>query len=288
MTHIVVAVDGSDSSRTALRLGALLASTTGNEVRAVRCWEYSANLPLPSALSDPPRADEVEAEHAEALAAFVDETLPAGTEVVTRLRRGPAAHKLLEEPTIGDVDALVVGSRGLGGFSGLILGSVSRQLVEHATVPVVVVREDAAVGERLERVVVAIDGSTGAERAAAWAATLAEQAGAELVAVHCPEMPQAELPPEVAVQLRDEARELMTTWTAPLRDRPVELETMVIDDDPRRALPEVAERQQADLLVVGARGAGKLRQLLLGSVADAVVRTSPVPVVVVPGDRPNP
>ena len=288
MSHIVVAVDGSDGSRTALRLGAVLASTTGSEIRTVRCWEYSANLPLPSALADPPSADEVEAEHEKYLTAFLADTLPGRSDVVLRLRRGPAAHKLLEEPSIGDVDALVVGSRGLGGFTGLILGSVSRQLVEHATVPVVVVREDAPVGDQLRRVVVALDGSDGSARAADWAATLAEQADAELVAVHCPVMPQAELPPEVAVQLRDEARELIETWTAPLRARPVNLTTMVIDDDPRRALPEVAERHDADLLVVGARGAGKLRQLLLGSVADAVARTSPVPVVVVPGDRPNP
>lgn len=133
--RIVVGIDGSDGSRDALRWAARLATALGAELDAVSAWEptsaygWSALPPLYSPHS------EIE----EMLTDMVDEVFGADRPVGLRLRvlEGPAAAQLITAST--DALMLVVGSRGRGGFAGLLLGSVSAKVAEHASCPVLVV-----------------------------------------------------------------------------------------------------------------------------------------------------
>jgi len=140
--RIVVGVDGSDESRAALRWASRLAPTLGCTIEAVIAWHYPVVAPWQSAiLVDIPEMWEPEA----AAKAALDEALksefaaevPAG--LIMSVRRGQAAHVLLEASR--DATMLIVGSRGHGGFAGLLLGSVSSACAEHATCPVLVVHE---------------------------------------------------------------------------------------------------------------------------------------------------
>ena len=85
-----------------------------------------------------------------------------------------------------DATMIVMGSRGLGGLSGMVLGSVSAAVVAHASCPVVVVREDNAVTEQTKYgpVVVGVDGSDVSVKATEVAFEEAQARGAELIAVH--------------------------------------------------------------------------------------------------------
>jgi nucleotide-binding universal stress UspA family protein len=140
VSTIVVGVDGSESARAALRFALEEARLRGAAVRAVAAWHVpvaaygdafvSPNPELLSALE--PRA---RSELERALADAGDQA--AGVEVEQVVREGPAARVLLEEADKADL--LVVGSRGLGGFRGLLLGSVSQQCSHHAPCPVVIV-----------------------------------------------------------------------------------------------------------------------------------------------------
>ncbi len=134
--RIMVGYDGSRSSKEALHFAAEEAELRGAELRIVYSWVAPEFGYAPGALD----LEEFEAAGKEILAeaaAQVSEALPAlKTEV--SLVEGNAASRIIE--LCGDVDLLVVGARGHGGFSSLLLGSVSDQLVHHSPVPVTVVR----------------------------------------------------------------------------------------------------------------------------------------------------
>ena len=134
---IVVGVDGSEASSRALRWALDEARLRGSRLTAVHVWLFAGvgvrHGWFPLAYDDFRR--DAEAVLAEAVAAAV-ETAP-GVEVEQRVVEGVPAERLVA--AAADAEMLVVGSRGLGGFSGLLLGSVGQQCAQHARCPVVIV-----------------------------------------------------------------------------------------------------------------------------------------------------
>ncbi|MGI5255934.1 universal stress protein [Streptomyces angustmyceticus] len=139
--HIVVGVDGSASSKEALRWAVRQAELTGCRVDAVIAWEYP---PLYGSIGwvDAPQeiAGSIKLAAARALDDAIQEVAKTGdvSPVHAAVAYGTAAAVLLEAAR--DASLLVVGSRGHGGFSGALLGSVSQHCTQHAPCPVVVVR----------------------------------------------------------------------------------------------------------------------------------------------------
>jgi nucleotide-binding universal stress UspA family protein len=135
---IVVGVDGSDHSRKALRWGARLAGIFGARLQAVIAWEYPPSFGW-AAVPDnwDPREDTLKLLRETVLEVFGDKP-PAGLEL--QVREGSAARALLDASE--GADLLVVGSRGHGGFAGLLLGSVSANVAEHAPCPVLIIHGD--------------------------------------------------------------------------------------------------------------------------------------------------
>lgn len=275
MTEIVVGVDGSESSRAALRWAARVAADRGAIVRAVTGWHYPAAAGSPGGPAELASPTETDRRVTEDLRAIVGEELDAGADRVRiEVRRGPTAGVLLASAARASVDMLVLGARGLGGFDGLLLGSVTQQCVEHSPRPVVVLR-----GERppLDNpIVVGLDGSEAAARALIWAIDLAEATGSELVAVHAPGSGASRT-------VVAEAEHALEDWCAPIAERGIAHQRRVEGGEPRTALAQLAEETDAALLVLGATGLGPVQGLLLGSVAGYVVRYARRPIAVVPG-----
>lgn len=141
MEQVVVGIDGSDASRAALRWAAAEAAHHRVPLVVVEAWEFSPLLVVTEA---PVQLDELRASVVDHLAGVVREELGEpprdGLEVDQRVLEGAPAASLLE---LSGPDALVVvGSRGRGGFTGLLLGSVSQQVVSHARGPLAVVHPD--------------------------------------------------------------------------------------------------------------------------------------------------
>jgi len=139
--RIVVGVDGSPSSVSALRWAVKQAGLTGATVDAVISWHYPASaggygwapIGVGAAFDFAENAEKV-------LAAAISEAAPpdSAVDVRARVAEGNAAQVLLD--AADGADLLVVGSRGHGGFTEALLGSVSQHCVHHAHCPVVVIR----------------------------------------------------------------------------------------------------------------------------------------------------
>ena len=140
MKRIVVGVDGSAGSIAALSWALRLAAETDAEVEAVSAWELTYGW-IDGYAPDIERwCEEARRETGARLDAVISAAVPApalSPRVVRTVVEGPPARALLDASK--DADMLVVGSRGRGGFAGLLLGSVSQQVVHHARVPVTVV-----------------------------------------------------------------------------------------------------------------------------------------------------
>ena len=142
MGRIVVGIDGSPESVQALRWALAEAKLRGAELRVVHTWTYPYIAAGPGL---DPGLDADMIDNAERLATELvtrqldelgDETL--GVDIERAIVEGGPAPALLEAAE--GADLLVVGSRGRGGFTGLLLGSVSQQCAHHAPCPVVIVR----------------------------------------------------------------------------------------------------------------------------------------------------
>lgn len=138
---VVVGVDGSEESAAALNWAHRYASALGATVRAVAAWHYPTAVgTAPVGVAPQPVRAEAEQYVRDGLTAAIAKAYPdaEADQVETRIVYGHPAQVLLDESN--DADLLVVGHRGRGAFTGMLVGSVSTHCVTHATCPVVVVR----------------------------------------------------------------------------------------------------------------------------------------------------
>ncbi len=221
-----------------------------------------------------------------------------------------AGHRDLPASTLHEesksAELLVVGSRGRGGFAGLLLGSVGRQCIHRSACPVVVVRPPepgsgamstglAPAGDRTDsrhgtegrRIVVGIDGSPSSNAGLLWGADEAISTGATLELLHSWEWLTgagwAVIPSEFDPQHGAETL-LSEVAGQALADRPTLTISMVAVEG-QAADQLVGASKGADLLIVGSRGRGELSGLLLGSVSDYCATHAHCPVLVMRGTR---
>jgi nucleotide-binding universal stress UspA family protein len=143
MGVIAVGVDHSEGAKAALRFALEEARFRQASLRVVHAWQFSyvgASYMSGSYLALGGELDDLRGAAEAALDATLEEAFPdAGeVEIERRVVEGAPAAVLVEESR--DAEILVVGSRGHGGFAGLLLGSVSQQCAQHAESPVVIVR----------------------------------------------------------------------------------------------------------------------------------------------------
>ncbi|MFI7047999.1 universal stress protein [Streptosporangium sandarakinum] len=199
-----------------------------------------------------------------------------GVETDTELLPGEPRSALLEAAR--EAELLVVGSHGLGGFRGMLLGSVALGVTGRAPCPVAIVR-DLPARSRGE-VVVGVDGSPEGAAAVDLAFTEAALRGAPLRAVHAWGRPA--VPLQVRAAAGSERRALAEALAGRGETNPdVKVIEQVEQGHPVAVLRDLSAR--ADLLVVGSRGRGELGGLLLGSVSHSLIHHAACPLIVVPG-----
>ncbi|MCL3862293.1 universal stress protein [Actinotalea sp. K2] len=282
---VVVGIDGSSSAQAAVLWAATEATARGRVLRIIHAVGQQAILVVdPEATpgaDDEPRPGGPR----RLLDDAVEHARTAGPHLVieTRLATGAPAAALLDEGT--NACLVVLGSRGLGGFTGLLLGSVGVQVAAHARCPVVVVRPTVATSSARSsgRVVVGVDGSQASDRALTFgfAAAARRSLGVTMVRAWQPPVP---VHPSLLIPLEDlheaEHLQLLASLATVRQHYPgVDVTIALVNDHPAHAL--AVESDGASLLVVGSRGLGGFAGLLLGSVSQAVLRHARCPVAVV-------
>ncbi|PRX60611.1 nucleotide-binding universal stress UspA family protein [Nonomuraea fuscirosea] len=268
---VVVGYDGSLPAREALRWAAAEAAGRGVPLTVCHAWdwpyhEWPGEL-VPLELVRRPAQRLVKA-----AATWAGRHHP-GVAVNTLIDRGSPSVLLTDLSAAAEL--IVVGSRGHGALQGMAVGSVSGHVVSRARCPVIVMRGDSQ--ERGAReVVVGFDGSPASRAALSFAATEAYRLGSPIHVVIARHGGEAD-PLEPRIRAQGLAWDELTARQGAHPDLQASVE--LVDEPARRALLEAARK--ACLLVVGARGLGEVRGLLLGSVSQALVHHAPCPVAVV-------
>ena len=192
------------------------------------------------------------------------------------------------------IDLVVTATRGRSGFKRLILGSVTERLMRTVTCPLLVVRSpehelvNTADKEiKLKKILVGCDFSQDSDQAVKHGLSLAQEFQAELHLAHVIEPPaqpnlireeplvsgeiQEDYQNQIIQRLKDMVPEEAANWCTP--------QTSVLQGQPYDELVKYADTRDIDMIILGVRGHGLVKTLLLGSTTDRVVRNSPCPVL---------
>lgn len=283
---MIVGVDGSDGAQNAL-LWALDKSSLLGEVTPVMVFEPSM---FPEAMTKPFRSEagsSPSASEAQLLAALESAGLGADTELAARGRviEGHPGTQLIDSAR--DADLLVVGTRGRSSVMSTVLGSVSAYCAGRAPVPVAVIPEEFSADRPLSTIVVGVDGSANAQAALSWAIDHVDAGGTicatGALSIWGYMIGEFEPPLDLMEKQILESVEAAVSQAKGDRYSGPQISIRILRADARVALRDLAE-DEADMLVLGARGVTGIPHLILGSVSSALVHHPKVPTVIIPSE----
>ena len=279
--RILVPIDGSECSDAAVGFALRFAGPTGELIFANA---FDINTVIAESTTpyggDPSIViDALETDRRELFAAATARARAAGVSARTFDLDGSAVDVIVELSGHVGADAIVMGTHGRRGLARAALGSVADGVLRRADIPTFVVRAEsnftAAPDVLVRRIAAAIDASDAAAAAAAFAVDLAAAYRAEVTFVHVDDGPRDEALEHAVERLR------LLAAAAGVRS-----DVVHAYGRPRDAIVTAAAKVHADLIAIGTHGRDAVARLLLGSVAEGVVLTSAVPVVVVRANVP--
>ena len=276
---ILVAFDGSESSRNALRQAIALARAEKLWIKAlavVPIYEGDLELIGVSNIRDVLKgpAEKLVAEAAEIASA-------ESTSLLTSVEEGKAYEQIVNVADAHGCDLIVMGRRGLRRFERILIGSITARVIGSFNSDILVVPRDATV--KWDRVLLATDGSKYSEIATERAILLAKSYGGELLVVSVAGVDSGfySLVPKAAEQLVQKAGETVEAARVKAEAAGVSTRTFVRKGGAHLTIVELCREEKADLIVVGCHGVTGLERLLMGSVAERVIGLAPCAVLVV-------
>lgn len=294
---ILVPLDGSPFSEQALPWAACISRVAGAHLELVRVhdpvppWTIATEGAVAATAVDPAIRDAEEQYLANCAARLVEGGFSGVTQ---QLLDGEVVEQIARHAEDNAFGLVILATHGRGAISRLWLGSVSDALVRRLTLPVLLIRptEGTAIprAEHFRKVFVALDGSTESESAIAPALALADPKGCELVLLRVvPPVPiagdagmTAVLPMDDTLTraLTEQAEAYLEGVAARLRSPKVKVSMrVVVEPGVAQAVLHEASLAGAELLALATHGARGLRRMVLGSVADKVLRGADRPVL---------
>ena len=224
----------------------------------------------------------------------VEKARAAGIAADGTVREGDPVFEILAFSKQMEADAIVIGTHGRSGLRRLFMGSVAEGVLRRAPIPVIAVRADARILQgkpqaRQVKVLVPIDGSKPSVRALDVAVEFAESLDAELILCNVVSLTdvalrtggEAQLMPGVLEESEAFGKTLLDEGLARIGSR-VRACTRSVDGETVEGIKRLADETAANLIVIGRHGRSGQGRVVMGSVAEGVMRVAPVPVVVVP------
>ena len=286
---ILVPTDFSEHAETAIETAEILAKPLGAQIHLLHVLHLPVQAVTPEMAVVPVGFWQDLRTHAERK---LDESRKAiekqGVRCTTEILEDIPGFAIAAAAKRANADLIVMGSRGLTGLKHALLGSVAERTVRTAPCPVLTVKRDGGGPLRLRTILVPMDFSPASHRALELAKELAKSAGpAHLILVHAYYVP-IELE-QFLIQQGDPVLERLSESVTKdlekilkgLQDAGISSEYLANRGAPERLIIELAKQKHADLIVMGTHGRRGLSHLLLGSVAERVVRTAECPVLTV-------
>jgi nucleotide-binding universal stress UspA family protein len=298
---IMVPTDGSGFDREAIRVALRIAERCGAQVRLVRVLATGSFFGASGTTEGTPAPDLARSERDRVLSELYSLAAECRTtskaDISVDLHTGPVNDVLQGYARRNDVDLIVISTHARSGISRLSLGSVTDSLIRHTTIPVLVVKPSTSylnpqVREVFRRILVPLDGSTLAEQILPRVLTLASLEDAEITLLNVlvpqsysqKEMVDPSLPwwdKDVAV-----VQAYLFRIAGRLRRAGVLVTTdIVISDNIAGAIGDFASREKANLIAIATHGRGGLNRMLHGSVADAVMHSAKISMLVFKPDK---
>ena len=301
---IMVPTDGSGFDREAIRVALRMAERTGAKMLLVRVLATGSHFGATAFESSVVAPELVRTERDLALSELyslaAECRAKSKAEVCADLHVGPVADVLQGYARRNRVDLIVISTHGRSGLSRLSLGSITDSLIRHTTIPVLVVKPQASyldpqIGGPFNRIVVPLDGSTLAEQILPRVLELAKLEDAEVTVLNVL-IPHSYSQKEIAdpslpwwdkdVSL---AQVYLSYVATRMRHRGMTVTTdIVISENVASAIGDFARREKADLIAIATHGRGGIARMLRGSVADAIMHSGKMSMLVFKPDKAAP
>jgi nucleotide-binding universal stress UspA family protein len=286
-TKLLVPLDGTIEAAAALPAATTLARATGASITLVRVTANSVDDPAEARVGDLIAEDEVRA--------AAEDLATGGLLVDSLVRVGPVPESIIQAAQLSKADVIVMATHGRVGISRAFAGSVSERVVADSGRLVLLLKPDDKRLNHIATLLVPVDGTAGGVLGLGTAVGLAQAAGARLVLLDgVPPMPTWMYGSEVgfvgAVGYFDpvwekEALRSAETYVAGLAERlrktGLHVETRALRGEIASTIHAVSDETDTDLVVMSTHALTGPARAVLGSVADAVVRTSHRPVLLV-------
>lgn len=306
MERILVPTDFSIHSEDALRAALSLKKEFGAEVTVIHVFDISEMLGLGWTVYGESLEAEVvarmEEDSRKALAQFVMKMGAGEGELRTLVARGRPFVEVVRLARSENVDLVVMGTHGRKGIEHLLLGSNAEKVVRKAPCSVLTVRHREGQRELsfpAGTILVPTDFSLTSERAMSMAIRLAQRNSSRIVLLHVfadlkvreaiqwtEYLPTGQTELELEEGIMNRAQEELDAFVSKFPVGEIKVDKKVLSEVPHRGIVETAEQENVDLIVMGTHGRSGLNHLIMGSVAEKVVRASPSPVLTVkPGEH---
>jgi nucleotide-binding universal stress UspA family protein len=299
---IMVPTDGSGFDREAIRAALRIAERTGAKLRLVRVLATGSYFGVAAAAEGTAIAAEVvrserDRAFSELYALAAECRATSNADITVDLHAGPVGDVLEAYARRNEVDLIVITTHARTGFSRLSLGSVTDSLIRHTTIPVLVVKPPTSylnpqVSESLKRIIVPLDGSTLAEEILPSVLVLAKLEDAEITLLNVL-LPHKHSQREIvdpSLPWWDKDISLAQAYLFRIagrlrRNRVAVLSDIVIAENVANAIGDFASRERADLIAIATHGRGGFARLVHGSVADALMHSARISMLVFKPDQ---
>lgn len=254
--HILVPLDGSSLAEAVLPVATIFSQ------------QFKAPLTLFSVAKDSQKLY---------LDAVAGRWQPANGVWQTVCQLGPVAATIQQTAVAQDVDLIIMSTHGRSSVQRFLLGSIASELVQQFTRPLLLLRPQADCHSepRWQKILVTLDGSEYAERVLPYVLPIARQFGSQLLLLT---VPQSDVVETLGLKIQQYLDSIATFCN----NEGIPTQACITGHDPAKTTIKLSQKENVDLIMLATHGRGGWQRLLLGSVADEIVRHANCPVFLVP------
>lgn len=275
---ILVAFDGSESSRNALRQAIMLARTEQSWIKALAVFpSYEGDIDLTGVRNI---KDVMKGPSERLISEAMDIAKEEKASVISNVEQGEVYETIVDVAEAENCDLVVLGRKGLGDLERMLMGSVTARVIAHSEKDILVVPRDVKLST--DKILLAVDGSAHSDAALDRALHFARTFKGALTAVSVVDIyPEfyAEAP-EVVENMEKKSVEMVVRVREKVEKSGLKVETKVLRGSAAEEIVGLAREIGAGVIFMGSRGRSGLKKLLMGSVAEKVIGLAPCPVLV--------